>query len=124
LWKVANLVRKADLTVELEEIKRRQLPVVVLWGDKDSIIPRASFDALCAAIGSPGEVVDGTHSWLLADPDAFAEVMTNVVEVARMASTLNGSTLNDGSLKNGKPGTADAQVVPAPSDAGGVQVGE
>ncbi len=88
LWKVANLARRADLTVELEELKRRKLPVVVLWGDKDSIIPRASFDALCAAIGSEGEVVAGNHSWLLADPDAFGEVMTNAVAVAKLARTL------------------------------------
>ena len=85
LWKVANLVRQANRTVELEELKRRKLPVVVLWGDKDNIVPRASFDALCAAIGSEGEVVGGSHSWLLADPDAFGEVMTNVIAVARLA---------------------------------------
>jgi pimeloyl-ACP methyl ester carboxylesterase len=85
LWKVANLARTADLTFELEELKRRQVPVVVLWGDKDTIIPKPSFDALCAAIGSEGEVVAGNHSWLLADPDAFGEVMTNVVEVAQLA---------------------------------------
>lgn len=83
--RVANLARTADLTVELEELKRRALPVVVLWGDQDRIIPRASFDALCAAIGSEGEVVSGNHSWLLADPDAFGEVMTNVVGVAELA---------------------------------------
>jgi len=88
LWRVAQLARKADLTHELEDLKDRHMPVVVLWGDKDQIIPRASFDALCTAIGSEGEVVEGNHSWLLADPDAFAEVMTNVVEVARMARQL------------------------------------
>ena len=88
MWKVANLARKADLTEELEELKRRKLPVVVLWGESDRIIPKASFDALCAAIGSEGEVVSGNHSWLLADPDAFGEVMTNVVEVAKLARSL------------------------------------
>jgi pimeloyl-ACP methyl ester carboxylesterase len=88
LWKAANLARTADLTLELEELKRRQLPVVVLWGDKDRVIPRASFDALCAAIGSTGEVVAGRHSWLLADPDAFGEVMTNSVAVAQLARQL------------------------------------
>ena len=88
IFKVANLARRADLTGELEELKRRKLPVVVLWGDQDRIIPRASFDALCEAIGSEGEVVAGNHSWLLADPDAFGEVMTNVVSVARMAQEL------------------------------------
>ena len=25
--------------------------------------------------------VPGTHSWLIADPDAFGEVMTNVLDV-------------------------------------------
>ncbi len=85
LWRVGQLARKADLTPELEQLKARQLPVVVLWGDKDEIIPRASFEALCQALGSEGEIIHGAHSWLLADPDAFGEVMTNVVEVARVA---------------------------------------
>jgi pimeloyl-ACP methyl ester carboxylesterase len=88
MWKVANLARKADLSEELEELKRRQLPVVVLWGDKDRIIPRSSFDDLCTTIGMEGEVVAGNHSWLLADPDAFGEVMTNVVGVAKLAYDL------------------------------------
>jgi pimeloyl-ACP methyl ester carboxylesterase len=85
MWKVANLARTADLTPELEEIKARELPVVVLWGDKDKIIPKTAFDALCVAIGKEGSVIEGTHSWLLADPDAFVEVITNDIEVAKMA---------------------------------------
>ncbi|MBW3651088.1 MAG: alpha/beta hydrolase [Actinobacteria bacterium] len=85
LWRVAQLVRSADLTHELEELRGRKLPVVVVWGDQDRIITRDSFDALCTAIGAQGEVVAGTHTWLLADPDSFGEVMTNVVEVARLA---------------------------------------
>ncbi len=85
LWRVAQLARGADLSEELEELRQRRVPVVVLWGDKDKIVPRASFDALCAAIGAQGEVVPGNHSWLLADPDSFGEVMTNIVGVARVA---------------------------------------
>ena len=85
LVKVANLARKADLTEELEELKARQVPVVVLWGEQDKIITRDSFDALCTAIGAAGEVVSGNHSWLLADPDSFGEVMTNIVAVVEVA---------------------------------------
>ena len=85
VWRVAQIARSADLTEELEELKRRELPVVVLWGEQDRIITRDSFDALCEAIGSEGEVVAGNHSWLLADPDSFGEVMTNMIEVARLA---------------------------------------
>jgi len=88
MWRVGGMARRADLAAELEELKRRELPVVVLWGDHDKIIPRDSFDALCNAIGREGEVVSGAHSWLLADPDAFGEVMTNILDVARMAQQL------------------------------------
>src|SRR5687767_10457638 len=85
MWKVTHLARQADLTPELQVLRERELPVVALWGRNDGVIPRTSFDALCAAIGTEGEVVDGAHSWLLADPDAFGEVMTNVVSVAKLA---------------------------------------
>ncbi len=86
IWRVASLARKADLTAELERLKQRRLPVVAVWASQDRVVPRASFDALCAAIGADGEVVEGSHSWLLADPDHFGQVMTNVIEVARLAS--------------------------------------
>ena len=99
MWKVAGLARSANLIAELEELKKRELPVVVLWGDKDEIVPRASFDALCAAIGSEGEVVDGSHSWLLADPDAFGEVMTNIIGVARLARETEAAEKATGTRK-------------------------
>jgi len=38
---------------------------------------------MCALLGDPHTVtVEGTHSWMIADPDAFGEVMTNVLAVA------------------------------------------
>ena len=110
LWKIANLVRRADLTPELEELKLRKLPVVVLWGDKDTIIPRASFDALCAAIGSQGEVVPGSHSWLLADPDAFGEVMTNMVSVAQLARSVEAAEAASGVKQGFKAGGRPRQL--------------
>jgi pimeloyl-ACP methyl ester carboxylesterase len=88
LWRVGQLARRADLTPELEDLKRRQLPVLVLWGARDGVIPRSAFDAMCTALGSDGEVVDGSHSWMLADPDRFGEVITNHVEVAKLAREL------------------------------------
>jgi pimeloyl-ACP methyl ester carboxylesterase len=85
LWRVGNLARIADLTGELADLKKWKVPVLVLWGDHDQIITEASFRDLCMAIGAKGEVIDGSHSWLLADPDAFGQVMTNVVQVAKVA---------------------------------------
>lgn len=107
VWRVAGLVRSADLTGELEELKRRQLPVAVLWGDKDRIIPKESFTALCEALGSDGEVVNGNHSWLLADPDAFGEVITNVVAVAHLARDLEAG--EDESRRRGVLGLTRAR---------------
>lgn len=87
LWRVAGLARQADLTVELEELRGRGLPIVVLWGRADRVLPRASMESLCAAAGiDPQEAVTvpGKHTWLLADPRAFGEVMTNIAGLARL----------------------------------------
>ena len=85
-WHAAAIARHADLTGELEELKDRRLPVVVLWGERDELVTRASFDALCESLGNPYSItVDGSHSWLIADPDAFGEIITNVIPVAMSA---------------------------------------
>lgn len=80
LWRVGHLARTADLTAELEELKRRQLPVVVLWGRDDTVLPPACLASLRGSLGDPEVItVKGNHSWLLSDPRAFGEIMTNVV---------------------------------------------
>jgi pimeloyl-ACP methyl ester carboxylesterase len=87
-WHAAHIARYADLTGELQELKARRLPVVVLWGQRDELVTRASFDALCENLGNPLSVtVDGSHSWMLADPDVFGEIITNVIPVAMSART-------------------------------------
>jgi pimeloyl-ACP methyl ester carboxylesterase len=98
LWAfdVLNMLRQADLLAELQELRRRELPVVVVWGDQDTVIPRASFTALCAALGSEGQVVEGRHSWLLADPDAFGAILTNSIAVAQVARQLESEEAAEG----------------------------
>jgi len=94
-WRSAQLARCADLTPQLETLKHRGLPIVVLWGSRDRIITRVAFDQMCDLLGKPDTVtVEGSHSWLIADPDAFGEVMTNVIGVAAMAQALPGSKRN------------------------------
>jgi pimeloyl-ACP methyl ester carboxylesterase len=83
--RVANLARRADMRGELERLRDRGLPITILWGTRDGIVTRESFEALCVASGVDGTVVEGSHSWLLADPQQFGEVITNDVRVAQAA---------------------------------------
>jgi pimeloyl-ACP methyl ester carboxylesterase len=87
--RAARLARTADLTDELEALRRRGLPVVIVWSPHDQVVTEASVDALREALGdAPTISVPGGHSWLLADPEHFGEVMTNVVGIAERASWL------------------------------------
>ncbi|MCU1376009.1 MAG: Alpha/beta hydrolase fold [Actinomycetia bacterium] len=81
LWRAAGLARRADLTEELADLRSSGMPMLAIGTDGDSVIPQAAFLALCAAVGTEGRVVPGRHSWLLADPGHFGEVLANVVEV-------------------------------------------
>jgi pimeloyl-ACP methyl ester carboxylesterase len=86
--RVAGLARRADLRAELEHLRDSGLPITILWASRDGIIPRESFEALCVASGVDGTIIDGSHSWLLADPKHFGEVITNDVRVAQAARDL------------------------------------
>ena len=80
LWEVGRLARDANLEAELAEVRRRRLPVFVLWGRNDRVIPLASVEALVGSTeGTRVHTVSGDHGWLISDPSLFAEVMTNVV---------------------------------------------
>jgi pimeloyl-ACP methyl ester carboxylesterase len=90
-FKVANLARRADMRPQLEALRDRGMPIPIIWGRRDGVIPRESFEAMCVASGVEGTVVEGSHSWLLADPDDFAEVITNDLRVAQAARELENS---------------------------------
>ncbi len=80
VWKVAGLARSADLTTELAVLRDRGLPVVILWGRQDTVLPLACLESLRTALGNPQvRTVDGSHGWLLVDPGRFAEEMTNIL---------------------------------------------
>jgi pimeloyl-ACP methyl ester carboxylesterase len=88
-FRSARLAREADLTTELAMLHRRGLPVVVVWARRDDVLTDASLAALRDALGdAPTISVPGGHNWLIADPERFGEVMTNVVGVAERARWL------------------------------------
>jgi pimeloyl-ACP methyl ester carboxylesterase len=92
LARVAELARSADLRVELAELRDRALPVLALTTKSDGVIPQAAFEALCTAIGTEGRVVSGRHSWLLAEPDSFDDVLANVIDVRVNQHQARGAT--------------------------------
>jgi len=93
VWRAANVARFADLTDELDALKRRGLPVVVVWGARDRIVGKMSIDSLVDAVGAGSvHTVEGGHSWLLADPKTFGEVMTNVLAVVEHTGAPDGMT--------------------------------
>lgn len=80
LWRIGGLARAADLTDELDDLRRRRLPVVILWGRNDTVLPEACLESLRAALGNPVvHTVDGSHGWLLTSPGRFAEELTNIL---------------------------------------------
>ena len=80
VWRVGRLIREADFAPELQELKRRRMPVVILWGRNDTVLPLACMESLRAALGSPTvRTVEGSHGWLLAQPERFAEEITNIM---------------------------------------------
>lgn len=84
VWRAGELARNADLREELTELAARGLPVSILWGSADKVVPEATFLAMCEAAGAPGDIVsDAGHSWLLADPEGFGELLTNSLTVRR-----------------------------------------
>ncbi len=75
LWRVASLIRQADLRSELLQLARRDLPVTAIWSDRDKLISRAAFETTCKALATEGVVVEGSHAWLIANPAQFAEIV-------------------------------------------------
>ena len=79
----ARVAMTADLSGEMAALAERGVPTLVLWSDGDGVIPMSAFDTFCSTFGSDGHVVTGGHSWLLARPDVFGQVLDNVVQIQK-----------------------------------------
>lgn len=96
VWRAGHLARTADLTGELAELKRRRLPTTIVWSNHDDVIPAAAIGTMCAAAGDAAPVtVPGNHSWLLADPHRFGEVITNVLTAVDAITALPAIVSDD-----------------------------
>ncbi|WP_328401659.1 alpha/beta fold hydrolase [Nocardia sp. NBC_00403] len=80
VWEVAHLARTANLAPELAALAERRLPVFVVWSKRDTVIPESTSMSLQTALSDPRTItVPGGHTWLMDDPHAFGEVITNVI---------------------------------------------
>ena len=77
----ARLALTGDLRSEMEVLAERGVPTLVLWSDNDEVIPLTAFDTFSSTFGGDAQVVPGNHSWLLASPDVFGEVLDNVLHM-------------------------------------------
>ncbi|CAM3737435.1 alpha/beta fold hydrolase [Smaragdicoccus niigatensis] len=76
VWRAGWLARNADLTAEVRALRRRGLPIALVWSRHDSVIPTVTMQTLRdAAEDSPFVLVDGNHSWLTTNPDRFRDVI-------------------------------------------------
>ncbi len=87
LVRAGRLAASADMRGELADLSAHGLPITILWGDQDRVLPEAAYVSLCQAAGSDGDLVSGRHSWLLADPAGFGEIMTNSLSVHSLVTS-------------------------------------
>lgn len=93
MWRVGEFVRRAHLLGEIAAVSHNGVPVTLVWSDRDRLVPHAGFSALCRAAHVDGQVVPGNHSWLIAHPRRFADiVLRSMVEagVVRPAMAVAG----------------------------------
>jgi pimeloyl-ACP methyl ester carboxylesterase len=74
MFRTGEFIRRADLVREVRSIAERGVPVTVAWSDRDRLVSRSAFDELRHAAGVDGVVVEGSHAWLIADPNGFREL--------------------------------------------------
>ncbi len=77
--KMVNVVRRADLLAELERVSLAGTPVSIIWSDRDRLVPNGAVTGLCRAAGVQSTVVEGSHTWLIAEPDLFADIVLRIL---------------------------------------------
>ena len=74
MFRTGDFIRRADLVREVKAIAEGGIPVTVAWSDRDRLVSRSGFDELRHAAGVDGIVIEGSHTWLIAEPHRFGEL--------------------------------------------------
>jgi pimeloyl-ACP methyl ester carboxylesterase len=103
-----SVLRSPGSQEMLDDLRRAGVPVVVLHGDRDYVVPLAA--ARDAARRSGGDLVvikGGTHSWLLKDPESFATIMGQLIR-GRLGDAYEAALVEAG-LEPGSATTAEIE---------------
>jgi hypothetical protein len=75
-----SVLRSPGSREMLDTLREARVPVVVVHGDHDFVVPLASArDAARRTAGDLIVIKGGTHSWLLKDPESFPAIMGALV---------------------------------------------
>ncbi|AHJ86678.1 esterase/lipase [Mycobacterium phage CRB1] len=74
--RAAYALMKADTVPLLQAMQRHGVPTAVLHGLHDQIVPYAAGLSVAKLTDATFYGVDGYHSWMLADPELAADLMT------------------------------------------------
>jgi pimeloyl-ACP methyl ester carboxylesterase len=76
-----SILRSGPTRWMLERLAQECIPVVVVHGDRDVVVPlRTARDAARRARGELVVVHGGSHSWLLKDPETLPAIMAPLLE--------------------------------------------
>jgi pimeloyl-ACP methyl ester carboxylesterase len=103
-----SVLRSPGSREMLDDLKRAGVPVVVLHGDRDFVVPLAAArDAARRAGGDLVVIQGGTHSWLLKDPESFPAIMGRLLQ-GRLGEAYEAA-LVDAGLDPGAATTAEIE---------------
>jgi hypothetical protein len=103
-----SVLRSPGSREMLDTLRQAKMPVVVLHGDHDFVVPLAA--ARDAARRTGGDLVvirGGTHSWLLKDPESFPAIMSRLLH-GRLGDAYE-TALVDAGLDPGAATTAEIE---------------
>jgi pimeloyl-ACP methyl ester carboxylesterase len=93
--RVVGIVRNADLLEEIGKASNAGVPISIIWSDRDRLVPHGAVTGLCRAAGVRSVVVEGSHTWLISEPDMFADVVLRTMVDLGIDMELFSGTLSD-----------------------------
>ncbi len=82
-WRASTLVVNADVRPALAAVKRYRVPVVAVFGKRDTVVPHASSAVFADELGIQPLFIDSDHRAFI---DGHPAIATLVVELARAVS--------------------------------------